>query len=78
MPYWYTEAQITISQELIAKMRGEHWDGWPLKEASPSIKPRLDAIEWRKKHGCRQKWQRLTDDELRAYYADHKLGGERK
>ena len=61
-------ATIPISQELIAKLRGEHWERWPSPEAQLRIRPLLDALEWRKMNGRCLPWQPLTDDDLRAYY----------
>ena len=65
--YWHLLATIPISQELIAKLRGEHWERWPSPEAELRVKPLLEAIE-RRKHGHREPWRPLTDDELRAHY----------
>ena len=72
--YWrlrLVPTSIPISQELIAKLRGEHWEPWPPQKVVPQVKPLLDALE-RRKTGHREHWVKWTDDALRAHYGTRK------
>jgi hypothetical protein len=62
---------IPLSEELIAKLRGEHWNPWPPQETLPRVKPLLEAIE-RRNNGHREKWVEWHHDALRAYYGTRK------